>query len=902
MQNSNKLSYYRDCYKEDSADLNLWNLTKRPVADQFFLSDQDDIGSGEFQRFPIDTDFAQHIIKQLEMYKREKTLLYTSFVLVGKFELQGRTTQIISPLVFNEADVSQDQEHYYFSLNQEHHDVNDALLQLLFPEGNSQSLPSTQRSILASSQWVSYLQKSETAIQALDLLKFPALMGNVEIQAALKRETPSLLPISMLVLVERSASSRGVLHEIDQLTTFDNLSAPLSELFNEKPKAQQLKPISPRYDYLPGLLSKAQKEVLTNATNQTLSCVSGPPGTGKSYTIAATAAEHMARGESVLIVANNEAALDVIAEKLDQNFAIADISIRAGKKQFLKNLKGYLEDLLAGYGLPKSDITAKDAQTSLQEINNTLSKNEHRFVRFCQKAIKRGQRLHKFQNKKSKLLLNLYLLLSSARIKQLIRQWQVLAEINQQQLSREQMAARYLNAVKSENLSALLATKRASLQAFNKAIRSRSSKRQFDYFNDIEYSSLLAAFPIWLVSLNSLYRVLPLEREMFDLVIIDEATQSNISSCLPAFYRAKRALVVGDTKQLRHYSFLARDKQHQLAQKHQLNPEMDGVTSYRDDSILDLSLARLTRSDLVVLLDEHFRSRPELIHFSNQHFYRNQLKVMQHRPCTSSGFLHLSRINGQRDNKGVNDQEAQAVIQRIKASIERYELHSIPITIGAVSPFRHQAQHIAQLILDNFSPEAIAKHKLLAATPYGFQGEERDIMLISFAIDNESKRAASYLNKPDVFNVCITRAKQQQWIMLSIDEQQLTADNLLRKYVDSITAFKAQHTIASQIDEFQTALSQSLNPLGIETWPGFQAAGTEVDLLCRKNGVYLAIDLIGYPGPWEDFFELDTYKLLQRAGIEILPISYGLWIVDKQACIDQILCVFDRSKNNQLNI
>ncbi len=890
MQNSHKIAYYRDCYKEDSADLNLWNLTKRPATDQYFLKDQDDIGSGEFQRFPIESKFAEHILQQLEMYKREKTLLYTSFLLVGKFELQGRATQVISPLVFNEASISCDQQHHYFSFTHEQHEVNDALLQLLFPEGTSQSLPNTHPSIHTPSQWISYLQKSATPIHALDLLKFPTLMGSSEIKAALKRDKPSLLPISMLVLIERSASSRGVLHEIDQLTAIDQLSAPLAALFNEDTNAKPaIDILPPLYDYLPGLLSKAQKEVLTNAANQTLSCVSGPPGTGKSYTIAALAAEHMARGESVLIVANNEAALDVIAEKLDSNFAIADISIRAGKKQFLKNLKSYLEDLLAGYALPDSDIKAKDAQVSLQQMNSTLSKQELRFVRFCQKAIKRGQRLHKLQRNQSKLLLNLYLAISSGCIKKLIKQWQILTEINQQQRARELMAARYLNAVKSENLAHLLATQRSSLQAFNKAIRSRSSKRQFDYFNDIEYSALLNAFPVWLVSLNSLYRVLPLVHEMFDLVIIDEATQANISSCLPAFYRAKRALVVGDTKQLKHYSFLAREKQQQLAQKHQVNPEMNGVTSYRDNSILDLSLTRLKCSDQVVLLDEHYRSRPELIHFSNQQFYRNQLKIMQHRPCTSSGFLHLSRINGQRNNKGVNEQEAQAIIEKISSIIAQHEHQTLAITIGVVSPFRHQAQHIEQLIVENFSPQEIAKHKLFAATPYGFQGEERDIMLISFAIDNQSKRAASYLNKPDVFNVCITRAKQQQWIMLSIDEQQLAASNLLRMYIDSIDAFKAQHTLASQIDDFQVALSDSLQPLGIEVWPGFQAAGTEVDLLCRKNDRYLAIDLIGYPGPWHDFFEIDTYKLLQRAEIEVLPISYGLWVVDKQSCIKQIL-------------
>ena len=74
----------------------------------------------------------------------------------------------------------------------------------------------------------------------------------------------------------------------------------------------------------------------------------------------------------------------------------------------------------------------------------------------------------------------------------------------------------------------------------------------------------------------------------------------------------------------------------------------------------------------------------------------------------------------------------------------------------------------------------------------------------------------------------------------------------------------------------------------IECWAGYAIAGTEVDLLCRYNGRYLAIDLIGYPGPWADFFELDTYKIFSRAHIEILPISYGLWVVNQAMCINEI--------------
>lgn len=81
--------------------------------------------------------------------------------------------------------------------------------------------------------------------------------------------------------------------------------------------------------------------------------------------------------------------------------------------------------------------------------------------------------------------------------------------------------------------------------------------------------------------------------------------------------------------------------------------------------------------------------------------------------------------------------------------------------------------------------------------------------------------------------------------------------------------------------------------IDLETWPGYSIAGTEIDILCRHKNKYLTVDLIGFPGPWLNFFELDTNKLMKRAGVDILPISYGLWVTDKDACIAKISANLD---------
>ncbi|GGI74979.1 DEAD/DEAH box helicase [Shewanella gelidii] len=896
----NILSYYRDCYKEDSADLNLWNLNKLKDEDRLVLEGQDDLGTGFLPRLPIPSSFGEQMMKRVEVYQRERVLLYASFILVGKVEIKGEMKQVVSPLLFNEATIDKEDDYYYFSVNNPAPEINESLIELLMPEGHTMPVVDNMTHIQSPSLWTSWLKDCPLALNSLELLKFPNLVGNDEIKRALRRKTATLLPASMLVFVERSTSSRGVLHELEELIESPQLSSPINHLFSPKAPAQASKPL--KFNYLPGLLSTPQKKIISIAANASLGCASGPPGTGKSYTIAAIAAEHMARGESVLIVANNDAALDVIADKLDENFGLSDVSIRAGQKEFLKKLKSYIADLLSGYFNEELNQEPLARESELKKLNRSLDKAEARFVKFCHKAIVRGQRLKGLEERDIQWVKRLYLALATSGIRKLVMQWSSLNDIINQHESREQLASGYLSALKNTNLKTLVETQRQSLQAFNKAIRSRTSKRQFELFDNIEYSALLSAFPVWLVSLNTLYRVLPLKAEMFDLVIIDEATQCNISSCLPALYRAKRAMVVGDTKQLRHYSFLAKSKEAQIMSKYELSLSTEGITSYRDSSILDLTLSALSSHDQLAFLDEHFRSKPELIHFSNQSFYQGKLKVMQHRPCTSSGHLHLNRLEGVRDSSGINHIEAAQVVAAIREQVSEDLSAGICHSIGVISPFRHQAEYIAKEIGANFSEAEILKHKLRSATPFGFQGEERDIMLISFSVDNESKRAAVYLNKADVFNVTITRARQKQILFLSIDETLLPKSNLLRRYLGTMNEFEATHSTVTELDEFQNEVVKELAMLEVKTWPGYTIAGTEVDILCRYQNRYLAIDLIGFPGPWKDFFELNTYKLFKRAGVEVLPVSYGLWVVDKEACIQQIATKLNVSLNQSVPV
>ena len=110
--------------------------------------------------------------------------------------------------------------------------------------------------------------------------------------------------------------------------------------------------------------------------------------------------------------------------------------------------------------------------------------------------------------------------------------------------------------------------------------------------------------PAWCVTNLSARRSLPLEPNLFDLLIIDEASQCDIASALPLLYRSKRAVVIGDTQQLRHITRIGGRRDQQLQTKHGLGID-DQIFAYRVNSLFELSTSLESIGGLVQLRDHH---------------------------------------------------------------------------------------------------------------------------------------------------------------------------------------------------------------------------------------------------------------------------------------------------------
>lgn len=880
------INYYKDCYQEDSADFNLKNLKRLAKEDLLVLTGKDELAGGTLHRVPIPPGNGESLQKRCAMYQRERVLLHCSLFVSGSLPHQDNNLQVFSPLVFNEASIEKDEYGYYFTAVTQDASVNEELLAILLPEVDLTPLLTPDR-LYDAGFWVTQLKNSPYQLATIEALHFPDLQSKPRANKSSANHNAHLLPMSALALVERSNSSRGVLHDIAQIQESKAISNPLQTLFNRAYK-RKTSAIQVNHNLVPALLSAPQKRVLDMAANLPLSAVSGPPGTGKSYTISAIAAEHCTRGESVLICAGSETALDVIAQKMSDDFGLQNLFVRAGQKSFLKEFQQYLKDLLAGYFNFDDAELLSHRKKEVKDLVQGLEKIEQSILTLSTAAIRHGELSHAVETDIATLWQKLIHRFSVSSVQKLQNLWDLETALNELLQVKDEKTAEYLRALKADTISSLLKKDRKSVQNLNKASRARSSAKQKEYFSQLNMHSILKGFPVWLVSLNALHRVLPLQSELFDLVIIDEATQCNIAASLPALYRAKRTVVVGDQKQLRHFSFLAKTKEQQFVRDN-LIENHDLALSYRDSSILDLVHQALSDQSHLAFLDEHFRSQPELIHFSNHEFYHQRLKVMQHRPCSTSGHIEVLHTGGIQNAAGHNHREGEFIITELKQLIAKDKDAHRPHSIGILSMFAKQSQYLATLVEKDISLNDIEKHSIKVATPYGFQGEERDIMLLSFGIDTKKKRAAVYLNKPDVFNVAVTRARQKQILYLSLSEHDLPEKHLLKRYLSGIEKFSSSHNEKTDNDEFQTQVISELEKHDITCWKGYEMLGTYIDVLARRENHYLAIDLIGYPGPYSDFFELDSYKVIRRAGVNVFSLSYALWQQDKERCINAVL-------------
>ncbi|MEM9389897.1 MAG: AAA domain-containing protein, partial [Bacteroidota bacterium] len=803
----------------------------------------------------------------------------------------GNKQTICAPIFFYPAQIKQDKAHYYLSIKRELAFANTTFLEAYRKEsfeiieilGNFVQEPISFQSC---GNLKRTLETSFTQFKSDSILLYPEFMSEKDVKKVISNSSYqlSILPGAVLGVLKHSVNTIGVISEFNKLIEGGEYSTPLKQFFNYDTRNERVD--METNTFVPAILSDPQEGIIQSVDNNIETLVIGPPGTGKSFSIAALAIDQMNKGKSVLVVSKSDEAVDVVTNKIQEDIGIPQITVRAGKRGHLKNLKDRLKDVLSGVPIDyrSAGKRAEKLRSKIYFDRKQLAEWADKLDSQIQDDLKWGTYL--FENKDGGII--------SSIVKKFI-EWQ-----NSRQESHFELIDSYYN-TKDEYLKDLkqyvelcfqdqlwhtLKHHRFELRNFLQALRARTLAKQEELFKTVNFQTILKAFPIWACKLSDLYEVLPLKKELFDIVIIDEATQCDIAICLPAIQRAKKVVIVGDPKQLRHYSFLARNFTRLLRDKYELSQTLvDQYFDYRDNSILDIYFSKVGDQDQVLFLNEHFRGNDDLIRFSNTHFYQDRLRIIKSLPHhKNEEGIKLISTNGKRSQNGINEKEAKHLLDEVLKVLQRQEQleHTSSSSIGILSLFRAQAEYLGELITDHIEHQFIAKHKIKIGTPYSFQGDEKDLMFISFGIDSETHSSAlRYINTPEVLNVAITRARVNQFVFAFTEK--IDPTTLVGKYFDQLLVNENEAASSSQVnDDFHKEVTSFLQNLRIEVHDDYLIAGILIDILILTKSGYYGIDLIGYPGKFYENMSIKEYEILGRSGVKMIPLPYSNWYYENE--------------------
>ncbi|QDV22462.1 AAA domain-containing protein [Aureliella helgolandensis] len=913
------IEYQLRCYQADNRETGIGSLWQDQHRHVRFFEGEELLLSGTVPQLPLVDPPESPLERDVFKYRRDKSLIYGVLPIVGSGAFSKRLPkQLCAPLAFFHCTLTPCRGSH-IALQPELNDLklnwpvllaiaaetkaDEGALEAILLELPSPPWPRSQLHSIAAS-----LSEALPAVDFTPLGSFPQLLTSKQLQQTRASASAALQchPAAAMALIPNSPDTRGVLFELSELSAASRrreLSPPLNAIFTE-----EAIPSNPRPSHrplAPTVLSAAQRQALANAASQPLSIIVGPPGTGKSHTISAIVLDHLARNESVLVASKMDQAVDVVTQKIEDLLGPHDAVVRGGRKRHMRQMTSTLDNLLSGiHSPPPSDVAARKLESQLRKRDRQLSRVEKSLKASFRREIAWGSR---YATPPASMFERLYRPLAKGFHDWLLSTldcWEEIAKYEQLLESRVQHCQLFLRQRLHERVQRLLRRRRQDLSKFLQALKARSDGKQQRLFREIDFSLLLDAFPAWLCKLSDLSDVLPSTRQLFDVAILDEASQCDIASCLPLMQRARRVVIVGDSQQLKHISFLAEDRQAAIAQECQLSESQQQLLHYRNQSIIDLCSDSARQQEQVVFLNEHFRSLPPIIRFSNSEFYRNSLSIMRHSEYPADSEipaeeeletgLKVLHVAGQRDGNGRNATEAELIVKHVVGLFESPLSGSPEVlpSIGVVSPFREQVEYLRKQFDQHLSLEQMQSIDLLVGTAHSFQGEERDVVHLSLTLDDQAHSASfRFLESPNLLNVAITRARHLQRVYHSFQLNTLRMDSLVRRYLESAPHHRATTPKGQNFhhDEFRSAVAAALSERGHLTEVDFPIGGFHLDLLMRGHGSLLGIDLVGYPGMLMDAFQLERYRMLRRAGLHVYPLSYRSWLQSPEAAIERAL-------------
>jgi len=254
-----------------------------------------------------------------------------------------------------------------------------------------------------------------------------------------------------------------------------------------------------------------------------------------------------------------------------------------------------------------------------------------------------------------------------------------------------------------------------------------------------------------------------LKPSYYDLAIMDESSQTDIISAIPILFRSKRAVVIGDEKQLNPIVTLPKENDFNLFLSYGFSEDDYYKYGYGYSSLLSVADKELKKAKRRrVMLKEHFRCHPDIIGFSNYLFYDLDLRVKT--KDTGQKAVQWISHRGDCSPKWYNSKEIELTMKLIERLKNQFSYQ--PHQIGVVTPFREHANHLMNMVRNRYDDSFATK--LIIDTAHGFQGDEKDVMIFSLVV-GESMPKSTFkwmtVQSANLINVSVTRARKRLYIL-----------------------------------------------------------------------------------------------------------------------------------------
>lgn len=552
-------------------------------------------------------------------------------------------------------------------------------------------------------------------------------------------------------------------------------------------------------DFFPFGFNLSQRNAVNTAFSNNLSVIEGPPGTGKTQTILNIIANAVLNGQSVAVVSSNNSATKNVYEKLEKNgiefiaallgnsqnkqefiatqkeipdlskfnltniqkteikekasTLVAQISENLDKKNELATLKLQIDNFKTEYTHFKEthkakteknvefkkNITAKkilELWVSLEIVGKNQKKINFikRFIYRLKYGIKDN---HFYTNTLDKMLFICQSKYYPTKIRELSNRVEFL-EHSLKNFAFDSKMKEYTE-ISMQLLKAEL-SKRYNQQKRKPYIISELRSKSNEFIND---------YPVVMSTTFSIRQSLS-DKLLYDYVIIDEASQVDLATGALALSCAKRAVIVGDTKQLPNVV----TKEIKIETDNIFNSyKLKKQYCYSNYSLLS-SILELLPTVPKTLLKEHYRCHPKIIEFCNKKFYDNQLIVHTEYTTKRQPLIVYKTPQGNHARELMNQRQIDIIKEEIMPN-EKLE----NVDLGIVTPYRNQTNAL-QTTFHGTSIKADTVDK--------FQGRENDVIILS-TVDNV---ISDFTDNPNRLNVAVSRAIEQLILVVNGNESE----------------------------------------------------------------------------------------------------------------------------------